>query len=84
METNLDLSKFWRWQKDCPDYGKKDGGNIFLKSDMGRETERFSSARPAAIVPARLMGHHSSASIRPWMKSAERLLKFRKKGVFVV
>ena len=37
METNLDLSKFWCWQKDCPDYGKKGSGNIVLKERYGKD-----------------------------------------------
>jgi len=37
MESNLDLSKFWCWQKDCPDYGKMDAGNIVLKERGGKD-----------------------------------------------
>jgi len=53
MESSLDLSKFWRWQKDCSDYGKKIvRETLVLKNDMGRITERFSKAEPVAIVLA--------------------------------
>ncbi len=37
MESGLDLSKFWCWQKDCPDYGKKGAGNIVLKERYGKD-----------------------------------------------
>ena len=37
MESNLDLSKFWCWQKECPDYGKMDAGNIVLKERCGKD-----------------------------------------------
>lgn len=31
MDAKLDLSTFWCWQKDRPDYGKMDAENIVLK-----------------------------------------------------
>lgn len=84
MEFNLDLSKFWCWQKDCPDYEKMNAGNIVLKRAIRRTTGRFSSAEPVVIASARLTEHHSSASMRQWMKSVEHWHKFRKKEAFAV
>ena len=37
MQSNLDLSKFWCWQKNCLDYGKKGAGNIVLKERYGKD-----------------------------------------------
>ncbi len=37
MPTEIDLSKFWCWNKDCPDYGKKERGNIVLKERYGKQ-----------------------------------------------
>jgi hypothetical protein len=37
MESSLDLSKFWCWQKDCTDYRKKGAGNIVLKERYGKD-----------------------------------------------
>ena len=49
MEANLDLSKFWCWQKDCPDYGKKGEGNIVLKERYGKDNR--------ALLKCRTCGH---------------------------
>lgn len=45
MEFNLDLSKFWCWQKDCPDYGKKGAGNIVLKERYGKDNRALLKCR---------------------------------------
>jgi len=37
MGTDLDLSKFLCWQKDCSDYGKTDAGNTVLKERCGKD-----------------------------------------------
>lgn len=36
MDSKLDLSQFWCWNKDCPDYGERDKGNIMLKERYGK------------------------------------------------
>lgn len=49
MESSLDLSKFWCWQKDCTDYGKKGAGNIVLKERYGKDNR--------ALLKCRTCGH---------------------------
>jgi hypothetical protein len=49
MGANLDLSKFWCWQKDCSDYGKKGAGNIVLKERYGKDNR--------ALLKCRTCGH---------------------------
>ena len=49
MEANLDLSKFWCWQKECPDHGKKGEGNIVLKERYGKDNR--------ALLKCRTCGH---------------------------
>ncbi len=36
MQSEIDLSKFWCPNKDCPDYGKRNVGNIILKERYGK------------------------------------------------
>ena len=33
---DIDVSNFWCWNKDCPDYGKKGKGNIVPKEQYGK------------------------------------------------
>lgn len=49
MDSNLNLSKFWCWQKDCPDYGKMDSGNIVLKERCGNDNR--------ALLKCKTCGH---------------------------
>ncbi len=49
MDFNLNLSKFWCWQKDCPDYGKMDSGNIVLKERCGNDNR--------ALLKCKTCGH---------------------------
>ena len=49
MESNLELSKFWCWQKDCSDYGKTGIGNIVLKERYGKDNR--------ALLKCRTCGH---------------------------
>ena len=53
MLSERDLSEFWRWHKDCLDYGIKRSGNIVLKEFCVRVTQLLSSAEPVDIVLAR-------------------------------
>jgi hypothetical protein len=45
MEANLDLSKFWCWQRDCSDNGKKGTGNIVLKERYGKDNRMLLKCR---------------------------------------
>jgi hypothetical protein len=36
MASDLDLSQFWCWNKDCKDYGIKEKSNIVLKPILER------------------------------------------------
>jgi len=47
--SNLDVSLFWCWQKDCPDFGKKGAGNIVLKERYGKDNR--------ALLKCRTCGH---------------------------
>jgi hypothetical protein len=47
--SNLDVSIFWCWQKDCPDFGKKGAGNIVLKERYGKDNR--------ALLKCRTCGH---------------------------
>jgi len=49
MKSNLELSKFWCWQKDCSDYGKTGIGNIVLKERYGKDNR--------ALLKCRTCGH---------------------------
>jgi transposase-like protein len=49
MESSLDLTKFWCWQNDCIDYGKKGAGNIVLKERYGKDNR--------ALLKCRTCGH---------------------------
>ena len=60
MDSNLDVSRFWCWQKDCPDFGKTGAGNIVLKERYGKDNRALLKCRTAAIVLARLMERRSS------------------------
>ena len=33
----IDISEFWCWNEDCPDYGKKGKGNIVPKEQYGKD-----------------------------------------------
>lgn len=33
----IDVSTFWCWNKECPDYGKKNHGNIVPKEQYGKD-----------------------------------------------
>ena len=35
MHSDIDISEFWCWNEECPNYGKKGQGNIFLKERKG-------------------------------------------------
>lgn len=35
MNSDIDISELWCWNEDCPDYGTKGKGNIFLKERKG-------------------------------------------------
>lgn len=37
MQSEIDLSKFWCLNKDCPDYGKRNIGNMVLKERYGKK-----------------------------------------------
>ena len=37
MTTPNDLSEFWCWNKECPDYGKKGQGNIRIHDRIGKD-----------------------------------------------
>ncbi len=37
MQSEIDLSKFWCLNKDCPDYGNRKIGNIVLKERYGKK-----------------------------------------------
>jgi hypothetical protein len=49
MGLERDLSKFWCWDETCPDYGKKDAGNIVLKE--------FREKNNIALLKCRTCGH---------------------------
>jgi transposase-like protein len=34
---DIDVSTFWCWNKECPDYGKKNHGNIVPKEQYGKD-----------------------------------------------
>lgn len=34
---DIDVSNFWCWNKECPDYGKKNHGNIVPKEQYGKD-----------------------------------------------
>lgn len=36
MTSEIDIEKFWCWNKKCPNYGKKGKGNIFIKEWKGK------------------------------------------------
>ena len=33
---DIDVSNFWCWNKECPDYGKRGKGNIVLRNGTGK------------------------------------------------
>lgn len=37
MLYEIDLSKFWCWNEECPDYGKRENRNIVLKERYGKK-----------------------------------------------
>ena len=37
ITSEIDLSQFFCWNEDCPDYGIKNQGNIFLKDRYGKK-----------------------------------------------
>ena len=45
MSSDLDLSEFSCWQKDCPDHGKKGAGNIVLKERYGKDNRALLKCR---------------------------------------
>ena len=36
MSSDIDVSDFWCWNEECPDYGKKGQGNIRFKEYKGK------------------------------------------------
>lgn len=34
---DIDVSNFWCWNKECPDYGEKNHGNIVPKEQYGKD-----------------------------------------------
>lgn len=49
MESQINLLDFWCWYEDCPDYGKKELGNIVLKERYGKNNR--------ALLKCRTCGH---------------------------
>ncbi|MDD3041970.1 MAG: hypothetical protein PHW56_03380 [Methanosarcinaceae archaeon] len=45
MEFDIDLSQFWCRNEECPDYGKKDHGNIVLKQRYGKQNRALLKCR---------------------------------------
>ena len=37
MTSEIDLSQFWCWNEECPDYGKQGHGNIIIKQRYGKD-----------------------------------------------
>jgi transposase-like protein len=37
LPAEMDLSKYWCWNKDCPDHGKIGQGNIVFKERYGKQ-----------------------------------------------
>ena len=71
MESNLELSKFWCWQKDCSDYGKTGVGNIVLNERYGKDNRALLKCRTCGHCLARLMVRRSSVLILQLMRSVE-------------
>ena len=53
-QSDLDISAFWCWYEGCPDYGKKDAGNIIFKERYGRNN--------TALLRCKTCGHCFSES----------------------
>ena len=49
MCSELDVMKFWCWNDECPDHGKKGKGNIVLKERYGKLQN--------ALLKCRTCGH---------------------------
>jgi len=84
MESDLDLSKFWCWQKDCPDYGKMGAGNIVLKERYGKENRALLKCKTCSHCFSETHGRPSSVLTHQWMKSVEHWHRFQKKEAFGV
>jgi hypothetical protein len=80
MALERDLSQFWCWREDCPDYGKKGIGNIVLKEFYGKNN--------AALLKCRTCGHCFSETrgtpffglTNPWEDVVRTLALIPEKG----
>ena len=45
MTSEIDLSQFWCWNEECPDYGKQDHGNIVIKQRYGKDNRALLKCR---------------------------------------
>ena len=45
MVSEIDLSQFWCWNEECPDYGKQDHGNIVIKQRYGKDNRALLKCR---------------------------------------
>jgi len=45
MTSETDLSQFWCWNEECPDYGKQGQGNIVIKQRYGKDNRALLKCR---------------------------------------
>lgn len=45
MHSDIEITDYWCWNRECPDYGKKDYGNIRVKEIRGKEQRALLQCR---------------------------------------
>jgi len=45
MTSEIDLSQFWCWNEECPDYGKQGNENIVIKQRYGKDNRALLKCR---------------------------------------
>ena len=45
MTSEIDLSQFWCWNEECPDYEKQSQGNIVIKQRYGKDNRALLKCR---------------------------------------
>jgi transposase-like protein len=80
MASARDLSDFWCWHKDCPDYGKKGSRNIVLKEFYGKNNTALLKCRTCGHCFSETRGTPFFGLTTPWEEVVRTLAQIPEKG----
>jgi len=80
MTSKRDLSGFWCWHSDCPDYGKKCSGNIVIKEYYGKNDTALLKCRTCGHCFSETRGTPFFGLTTPWNEVVRTLAQIPEKG----